>query len=212
MALIVMLRLILITLLLPPIAAMPYPPADQSPALNSAKKLFARATTCLHVECRMRGASDTVCFLFGCGKCGTNGRCLEVTIGQGDYDGDDEESTSGGGGTSSSGDTSMGSNDSVGDCADTGETISQGSYSAETAASGNRDTASSGTCPVKGTKVNVKFKAQCSGTCDTQFASTCGPGCGCTFAGTGLLGGKDGKCQALAFFGGKSNVAYSKPP
>ena len=181
MALFFMLRLLLITLPFKSIAAMPYPPADQSPAANTAKRLFTRQQQCANIVCANAGGAGPIdrqeCQWSQCGQCGTNSRCLPNPGDDDNYDPDDPGNPYGGGGQAGNGD---GSGDSSGTCV--------GDLS---------DTAGSGSCPAGGTSNN----AQCGGACNTGDSNACGQGCGCTWSSTGWFGGKDGTCHALVSFG-----------
>ncbi len=182
------------------INAAPIEPPDQSPVPDIGNAIFSkRERDCSARPCANPQGQWVIyraeCVQSGCGLCSARGYCLPPPHDRDHYDPNNPTNPFGGsGGAASNGE---GSDDSSNTCHD-----------------GDVQDDAGSSCPINGKYAGTagrrpaapstrKQKASCSGSCSwTAHDESCGSGCGCNFAGTGLFGGPDGRCVALASFAG----------
>ena len=175
------------------ISAMPVAPPGQSPIVDTASVIFRRDPDCSARPCANPEGRYVIygatCAWHGCGLCSPRGFCLPPPHNHDHYDPDNSGNPYGG--TNGAASNGEGSQDSTNTCH-------------------NDDVQDdAGSCHAIKYKPNApsprRQKASCAGSCSTgSYDGSCGRGCGCNWAGTGVFGGLglDGRCVALAFFGG----------
>lgn len=180
------------------ISATPIATARQSPNVDMGNAIFRRQFDCGTRPCANPQGRWVIyrdeCVRYGCGLCGTRGFCLLGAATDDRYDPDDPRNPYGGGaGAAGNGE---GSDDSSNTCLGDNEHDDAGSCHTITGKT-------AGAVSQPAAPVSRKQKASCTGSCFTgAYDGSCGTGCGCNWVGTGLFGGLDGSCIALASFGG----------
>lgn len=183
--------------LLTVISATPIIPPGQSPAVDRGNVILRRNRPCSTTPCANPEGRWVIysneCVLNGCGLCDTRGFCLQGPSENDHYDPRKPGNPFGGAGSAAS--NGAGSRDSSNTCH--GDDVQDDAQSCPT---NGKKGATGGRAAAPNTR---KPKASCAGSCSTSaYDGSCGSGCGCNFAGTGLFGGLDGSCVRLVSFGG----------